>query len=392
MPGTKEKPSAEVIRYFAEKKLHPSFAWQEVWGEEHAHAFTVAKSAGFDILGDVRDAVQSAIENGETFETFQKSLEPKLRLKGWWGSRIVIDPKTGEKVRARLGSARRLKVIYEANTRTARAAGQWERAQRTKGMLPYLVYCLGPSEVHRPLHAEKEHLVLPVDDSFWDEWYPPNGWGCKCYLRQIGRGEAAALGGPSTPPAVERRPYINPRTGEETMIPRGIDPGWQTSPGKARSRGLARMLGERLETMPHAEAATAVADLLASPVFDEIAVGRVHGMLPVAMLQEPHVQKLSTSVRTVLLSSQTAIKQVREHPDVLPSHYRLVQPLLETAEPVQLEGQRLFYLGQVLGRWWRAVIKRTADGRENYLVFFHPKSKADGPRQLRSKRRREGKG
>ena len=130
-------PSPEVQRYFDDKQLKPSFNWREVWGEEHAHAFTVAKSAGFDILKDVRGALSSALAEGKTFKQFQEELEPLLRSKGWWGKRRVTDPNTGEPVIAQLGSPRRLRVIYDANMRSARAAGQWERAQRTKGFLPY---------------------------------------------------------------------------------------------------------------------------------------------------------------------------------------------------------------------------------------------------------------
>ena len=47
--------------------------------------FTVAKSAGFDILGDVADAVDRAQAQGQTLAQFQADLEPLLRKKGWWG-------------------------------------------------------------------------------------------------------------------------------------------------------------------------------------------------------------------------------------------------------------------------------------------------------------------
>ena len=60
---------------------------------------------------------------------FQKSLALVLQKKGWWGVKPLCDPVTGDIVEARLGSPRRLRVIYGTNMRTARAAGQWGRIQ-----------------------------------------------------------------------------------------------------------------------------------------------------------------------------------------------------------------------------------------------------------------------
>ena len=92
-----------------------------------------------DVLSSIRNAVDDALENGKTFEQFKKDLTPELQKRGWWGVKNVVDPKTGETLPARLGSPRRLKTIYRANMRSARAAGQYERAQRTKRALPYFL-------------------------------------------------------------------------------------------------------------------------------------------------------------------------------------------------------------------------------------------------------------
>ena len=60
-----------------------SWSWLELQRAEHAKMFTVAKSAGFDILGDVADAVDRAQAQGQTLAQFQADLEPLLRKKGW---------------------------------------------------------------------------------------------------------------------------------------------------------------------------------------------------------------------------------------------------------------------------------------------------------------------
>lgn len=259
-------PPADAIRFFREKGLKPSFDYRDTWRQEHAVAFTVAKAATVDVLQDIRNAVDSSLSEGKTFEQFQKELRPALESKGWWGRKEVTDPKTGNKEIAQLGSPRRLRKIFNTNMRTARAAGQWERAQRTKQALPYFLYQLGPSEVHREAHVALEGTLLPVDDPFWDTHYPPNGWGCKCWLRQVSkrqRDKYATEGVPvagepelddqgrptghvgrrtipaiTKAPAVKQIPWENKRTGTVEMVPEGIDPGWDGNPGKDRMRAF----------------------------------------------------------------------------------------------------------------------------------------------------------
>lgn len=36
-------------------------------------------------------------------------------------------------------------------------------------------------ETHLPLH----NVTLPPSDPFWDKYYPPNGWGCRCTIVQV---------------------------------------------------------------------------------------------------------------------------------------------------------------------------------------------------------------
>jgi uncharacterized protein with gpF-like domain len=127
-----------------------------------------------------------------------------------------------------------MRVIYDTNMRTARAAGQWERIQRTKRAMPYLVYTLGPSREHRVEHLRWANLCLPADDPFWDTHMGPNGWGCKCGVRQVSRYEFDQMqqDGTITTDAPEERyvKWLNKRTGEEETVPEGIDPGWAYNP------------------------------------------------------------------------------------------------------------------------------------------------------------------
>jgi len=166
-----------VLAFFRNKGWKIGFDYRDVWREEHSYAFTVAKATQMDVLSTLRQAVEDAIAEGRTLRDFKKDLTPTLQKLGWWGRKQMVDPVTGEVQKVQLGSPRRLKTIYNANLRSARSAGQWDRAQRTKEALPYFRYSLGPSEKHRKEHAAWQGTILPVDDPWWETHMPPNGWG-----------------------------------------------------------------------------------------------------------------------------------------------------------------------------------------------------------------------
>lgn len=240
----------DAIDFFAVKKLTIGFDYRDVWREEHAYMFTVAKAMQVDILEDLHGAVASAIAEGKTFAQFQKELKPILVQKGWWGVQDMVDPLTGKTVAAQLGSPRRLKIIYDANIRTARAAGAWSRIQRTKDLMPYLLYQLGPSRKHRPEHEAINNTLLSADDPWWGIYYPPNGYRCKCWVRQVSRSEYADLseseGYSTESPEIETVEWVNKRTGAVEQVPKGITPGWDTNAGQIRLAGMATKVADRL--------------------------------------------------------------------------------------------------------------------------------------------------
>lgn len=227
----------EALEYLARKELEPAFDYRDVWKAEHNSAFTVAKMMQLDILKDTHDALLTAIAEGQTFKQFQQSLKPTLIKKGWWGVQLMDDPLTRETKAVQLGSDARLKTIYKTNMRTARAAGRWGRIERNKDSHPYLLYELGPSREHREDHIKWNGLLLPVGDGFWTTHYPPNGWGCKCRVRQVSEQEAKRLigaGANTQSPKITTRKLVNKRTGEVESVPEGIDPGWNYNAGMTR--------------------------------------------------------------------------------------------------------------------------------------------------------------
>ncbi|CUW41132.1 Phage head morphogenesis protein [Magnetospirillum sp. XM-1] len=233
-------PPTEALRYLRSKGYKTGFAWQDVWQGEHARAFTVAKAMRLDILADIREALDKALADGTTFEQFKRELKPVLQAKGWWGRKEMADPATGEISKVQLGSPRRLAIIFDANIRTAHAAGDWAKIERVKADRPFLMYDAVLDRRTRPQHRSWSGTVLPVDDPWWDTHYTPNGWRCRCRVRQLGYRDLARYGlqVADKAPKIEMKPWFNQRTGKTEWVAEGIDPGWGYNVGKEHMRSL----------------------------------------------------------------------------------------------------------------------------------------------------------
>lgn len=135
-----------------------------------------------DILTDIRDAVDTALKDGQTLAEFKKNLEPTLRKKGWWGKKEMEGPDGKQLVQ--LGSPRRLRTIYNTNMRTAYSAGRYKEFMDNIEDRPYWQY-VAMSDA-RPKHAALAG-VYRADDPFWDTFWPPNDWGCRCRVRALSK-------------------------------------------------------------------------------------------------------------------------------------------------------------------------------------------------------------
>ena len=304
-------PPPEASRYLKNKGFRPSFSFEDVEPEEHAVSFAVAKVMELDLLEAMKAEVRKAQDEGLPLAAFQKNWRANPRLAEWWGKREMVDPLTGETKLVQLGSPRRLRTIYMANIRTARAAGQWERIQRVKSAFPYLEYRTGPAEKHRAAHVEKAGLILPVDSPFWDEWFPPNGWGCKCWVRSVTKAEAARRG-VSDEPLVPDRRVENERTGEIRIVPAGIDPGWHRNPGKLRLQHVEAILKGRLEDLPDAARIVALRDIATSWRVQRIMDG-APGRAPVGLLSEEMATAAGIPERVIWVNHATFEHVVGDH-------------------------------------------------------------------------------
>jgi hypothetical protein len=167
-------PPEEAVRFLSHKQIIPTDKWDDLKHGEHSHGFTVAHSCEADILNDIQGLLKKAQENGEAFVTFRDGMLDLMRDKGWYGG-------SGHTQDDKKYINWRIKIIYGTNMRTAYSAARYRTQLEAADLRPIWVY---KSMLSGP-HRRQEHIALHnkafrYDDPFWDAYYPPNGWECKC--------------------------------------------------------------------------------------------------------------------------------------------------------------------------------------------------------------------
>ncbi len=227
MPEFSVKPFAlppeEAIKYFEAKGFAITWDWREQATLNNSQVFTVAKAMKMDILQDVRGMMDSALKEGLSFKEFQKSLEPRLRAKGWWGKQLV-DGK-----RVQLGSPWRLRTIYDQNITSSFGAGRWKAQTENKAIRPYLRYEAIRDARTRPAHRAWHGVIKRVDSLWWRTHYPPNGYLCRCVARSLTPEQAKKLGGVTSTGKI-------PKVDGKVLKP---DPGFSNNPGIDRWKPIA---------------------------------------------------------------------------------------------------------------------------------------------------------
>lgn len=206
-----ELDANELVALIEAKSPRAIGNWRELGAEEYARSFTAAQTIGYDVVHDLYEGLLANLaEEDATEGDFAARVMPVLRRKGW------LPDLSDQALQTRLF------LIYDTNLRTSQATGRWARIQRTKLALPYLLGFTAKDErVRHPpkdkLHDHRafEGILLPVDHSFWLDYFPPLGFRCRCSVVQRTRGQVARAGLAVTSEAelAERRERLGPPWG-----------------------------------------------------------------------------------------------------------------------------------------------------------------------------------
>lgn len=336
--------------YFESKGYAISFRWDDMLNEAHAKAFTVAGAMKLDLLAAIRGELDSALKEGKTFQSFKKEMVPVLKKNGFWGEVEVTDPQTGE-IRTTNVTPWRLRTIYRTNMQSAYMAGRYQ-AQAEDDNRPYLQYVALMDAKTRDSHAAMNGTVLHKDDTWWEENYPPNGWGCRCRVRARSKRDIDRLG-------------LKVHDGEKL---KGVaQKGFQSNPGKAAWQ-------PDLEKYNYDESRKYLEAAMNGPAFKRFYEEKLGGDVPVAVLNESLRKLLKAKVNTIKLSQATLAKNKKHHPELTINQYRQLPDVIENAQLIVKDTDRTLVFYRAGEDILYAAVKTTRSGNENFLTSFRKAS------------------
>ena len=117
-----------------------------------------------------------------------------------------------------------LRAEYNFCQASADMAAKWEGFMQD-GDRYNLQYHTQRDKKVRPEHAALDRVTLPMSDPFWQEYYPPNGWNCRCTVVQVRKSkypvtphdEAMALGEEATGKDTKGIFHFNPGIEQKTI-------------------------------------------------------------------------------------------------------------------------------------------------------------------------------
>jgi SPP1 gp7 family putative phage head morphogenesis protein len=383
-----QKPAA-AIDYFRRKGLKVSWNWFDTWKDAHARAFTVAKTASLDVVGDIRDMVGKALSEGMTLAQFKKELKPQLQKKGWWGKKERVNEETGEIEEYMAGSPRRLRTIYETNLQTAYMAGRYKGQMEATDDLPYLQYIAVIDGKTTDKCREMHERVFRADDPVWNEFYPPNHWGCRARVRSLSEKmlERKGLTAESSDGRIVTQNVTVGKDANGKPVSKQVSglklsnggtfwagPGWNYNPGSS-------LWMPDLNGYDTGDASAFIKGLLASSAYKMWigAEGKIAGTIPVGVLPKEYVKAVGGEKQVVVLTHKNykshRTSKEHYHPDIGVKDYQEVQSIIEDADLVVTESKGKGPANTLL------FIKRTDDA-DFYVVPVRPDS--DGRPEMRS--------
>ena len=162
-------------------------------------------------------SIKKALEEGQGFAEWKKQTKELWKQKGW--------------------SDFRVKTVYQTNMHQAKSIGTWKQMQETKEDFPYLRYSAILDNHTRQSHAMMHGKVLPINDKFWDSFYPPNGFNCRCQAYAITESKAKKFG-------------VTPDVAKVGFA----DDGWNYNAGKSYDKKLSELSAQALRKTEKAKA------------------------------------------------------------------------------------------------------------------------------------------
>jgi hypothetical protein len=376
------RPFDEQVDFFQRKLNLPAARYDSIQGRSHDYGFMVAGAMQADLVADLRDAVDKAVAQGGTLAQFRKDFDATVAKYGWEYNGL---------------RNWRTQTIYLTNLRTSYAAGRYQQLSDPDvlAVRPLWRYNHSDTVINpRPEHLAWDGLILEAGDPWLVTHFPPNDYGCECFITAHARDELADFN--------KTEPDDPPSDASDTT---GIGEGWDHTPGQAaaesvrlaetkvtsllgRDQAIATAYREQLmsdgsfqnwyaEIESRVDANRGSLEKLEQPAAIQWLRKNVasRGNWPVAVLSTEAQGWLGAKASLVYFSTDTALKQIYLRGESLPaSDYHLVQDVLDSAEVVIDQDNRHLVYFKKGEKYYTAVIKVNGRGDEVYLQTLHASS------------------
>lgn len=149
--------------------------------------FTIAGIEEGQLLKLAQEALIEAIDTGGTVDTFAMALRQKgVKYTGEAFGTSLAGQQVGDY---------HLRTVFRTNTMSAYNEGRraiFEDEDVADEVVAYMYNAIDDDRV-RPAHAAMDGKIFQKNDPIWTQWWPPNGYNCRCTVDPVTRDEAARL-------------------------------------------------------------------------------------------------------------------------------------------------------------------------------------------------------
>jgi SPP1 gp7 family putative phage head morphogenesis protein len=200
-----EQPQAAIDWFKRKLALEPA-EFGALSARAKRQAFTVAGATGLGMVQQVLSSLQKALEDGTTFESWQKTIPTEMS--NAWGS----------------AKSWRSKVVFDTAIQSAYGAGRWYAAQESER--PYWQLLAVLDGRTSPVCLRVAGFTAKKDDPAWAKLIPPLHFRCRTALITLSKEQAEEQGIASTAPSVGDLGGfgLEPNVNEWKPDPKAYDP------------------------------------------------------------------------------------------------------------------------------------------------------------------------
>jgi SPP1 gp7 family putative phage head morphogenesis protein len=158
-------PHAEAAALIRDKPIVTREAFDQLLPELRARTFLITGVESATVLQRVRDEVASLPE-GKTWDDAKQSIADSL------------EPFLGDQ------AENRATLLLRTHGFQAFQASNWRVAQEDEDTT-HLQYLATEDDRVRDSHLALNGIILPKNDPFWDDHFPPWEWNCRCRVRPM---------------------------------------------------------------------------------------------------------------------------------------------------------------------------------------------------------------